>query len=676
LPGSHKALTSAPVTRAAAGLIFGLSLLVVGLLNPVIAASFEHRVEIDLQPASGEIRIQDQLEVEGIKEFRFRLATWLARIDVEVDGVKVELKHQGGDTVIDLPDIGVYQINFDLQGNVPTRDEENTRELTSSSAADGVYLPGYDGWIPHPAGMPMRYQLTVSVPGTQRAVVTGKLVDEQLSDNIYRANFVSTPFADAPSLFAGPYQMQERRSQELSLRSYFHAELADQADAYLDTAEDYIQRYQNSIGDYPYTDFSIVSAPLPVGLGFPGLTYVDRRIVPLPFMRSRSLAHEVLHNWWGNGVAVDYATGNWAEGLTTFMADYALQRDKGNAAARVMRVRWLRDYAALPGARDQPVRDFKSKQHQAAQVIGYNKVAFIFHMLSLEIGPQAFDRGIRDFWRKQRFASASWRHLQAAFEQAAGRQLDWFFRQWLDRKGAPQLSLGSHRVDVVEGAYRTRIEILQPASDYRFNLDVQLTTGKGIERRRLFIEDRLTHLQWITPGRPLSIQLDPQNNLFRRLQASETPPILRDITLNPATVTLIASEQPAFVASAQTLAARLLDNAPRVLGPGQSREPAQPLLLITSADRLAGQLERLQLQIPDELPDVRYGAATWTARLANNTPVLVVSAESTAQLQALLRPLPHYGGQSYVLFDGGRALNRGLWPLSRGALYRDLETAN
>jgi aminopeptidase N len=664
------------VTRPAAGSFCGLILLSTALLNPVIAASFEHRVEIDLQPASGKIRIQDQLEVEGIKEFRFRLATWLARIDVEVNGVKVELKSRGGDSVIDLPDTGVYQIDFDMLGTVPTRDEQNTRELTSSSAADGVYLPGYDGWIPHPAGRSMRYHLTLSVPRTQRAVVTGKLVDEQLSDSAYHASFVSTPFGEAPSLFAGPYQMQERRSQELSLRSYFHTELADQADTYLDAAEGYIQRYQNSIGDYPYTDFSIVSAPLPVGLGFPGLTYVDRRIVPLPFMRSRSLAHEVLHNWWGNGVAVDYATGNWAEGLTTFMADYALERDKGNAAARVMRVRWLRDYAALPGARDQPVRDFKSKQHQAAQVIGYNKVAFIFHMLSLEIGQQAFDRGIRDFWRKHRFGRASWRHLQVAFEQAAGRQLDWFFRQWLDRKGAPRLSLGSHRVDVVDGAYRTRIEILQPVSGYRFNLDVLLTTEAGAERRRLFIEDRLTHLEWITPGRPLSIQLDPQNDLFRRLQTSETPPILRDITLDPATVTLIASEQPAFVASAQTLAGRLLDNAPRILGPGQSREPAQPLLLITSADRLAGQLEQLQLKIPGELPDVRYGAAAWTARLANNTPVLVISAESTAQLQALLRPLPHYGGQSYVLFDEGHAQSRGLWPLSRGALYRDLATAN
>ena len=42
--------------------------------------------------------------------------------------------------------------------------------------------------------------------------------------------------------------------------------------------------------------------PLPVGLGFPGLTYVSDKILHLPFMQGRSLAHEIAHNWWGNAV--------------------------------------------------------------------------------------------------------------------------------------------------------------------------------------------------------------------------------------------------------------------------------------------------------------------------------------------------------------------------------------
>jgi hypothetical protein len=51
----------------------------------------------------------------------------------------------------------------------------------------------------------------------------------------------------------------------------------------------------------------------------------------------------------------------------------------------------------------------------------------------------------------------------------------------------------------------------------------------------------------------------------------------------------------------------------------------------------------------------------------------VVTADNAAELASLLRPLPHYGGQSYVLFAAGRAVSRGIWPLTRGSLYLDLQ---
>jgi hypothetical protein len=40
----------------------------------------------------------------------------------------------------------------------------------------------------------------------------------------------------------------------------------------------------------------------------------------------------------------------------------------------------------------------------------------------------------------------------------------------------------------------------------------------------------------------------------------------------------------------------------------------------------------------------------------------VVSAESEDALRALLRPLPHYGRQSYLIFEEARAVERGIWP--------------
>jgi hypothetical protein len=38
-----------------------------------------------------------------------------------------------------------------------------------------------------------------------------------------------------------------------------------------------------------------------------------------------------------------------------------------------------------------------------------------------------------------------------------------------------------------------------------------------------------------------------------------------------------------------------------------------------------------------------------------------VAAKDAAALQAVARPLPHYGSQSWLVFEGGRVLARGVW---------------
>jgi len=637
----------------------------------------QHDIEVLLLPASGELRVTDRVLLTQHDQYRFQLAPWLELDAVTLNGLAVELQTVAGDYLVELADSGRVELEFRLSGKLPARSvDESANGMASSHGEDGTYLPAYAAWIPHDGAQVLNFRLQVTVPAALRAVATGRLVAESIDAGYYRASFVQEQPGEAPSLFVGPYQVRERIANGLRLRTYFHPGLESFAETYLDSASGYIQRYQSEIGDYPYSDFHMVSAPLPVGLGFPGLTYIDRRIVPMPFMSTRSLAHEVLHNWWGNGVAVDYAEGNWAEGLTTFMADYALEQEQGEDAARAMRVRWLRDYAALPAARDLPVRDFRSKQHQAGQVIGYNKLAFIFHMLRREIGQQAFTDGIRRFWRDYRFATASWPQLQASFGQAAGRDLDWFFRQWLEQSGAPAISLGAHQVAQIDGGYLTRIEVLQPVAGYRLQLPATLVTDGGIERREITVATPRTDVEWITTARPRAIHFDPDSDVFRRLQQSETPPILRDITLNPQTVTLVAGDEAAFIENARLLATRLLDTPPAFLAAGSARAAQQPLLLITPLAGLAAQLADLEIALPSELPDISYQGAAWTARLENNTPVLVVTAESAQVLQSMLRALPHYGGQSYVLFDGGRALGRGLWPLSHSSLSRDLGDAD
>ena len=169
----------------------------------------------------------------------------------------------------------------------------------------------------------------------------------------------------------------------------------------------------------------------------PTLTYLGAQVIRLPFIRDTSLGHEVLHNWWGNGVYVDYARGNWAEGLTTFMADYAYKERASGAAAREMRHGWLRDYAALPAGMDKPLAAFTSRTHSASAAVGYGKAAMLFYMVREKIGTDAFDRAIRAFYRDYRFKRASWAELEAAFSKASGQPLGPFFETWLTAHRRP-----------------------------------------------------------------------------------------------------------------------------------------------------------------------------------------------------------------------------------------------
>ncbi len=639
------------------------------------APLLHHDLQAHLDPASGRLQVADTVTLEGRKALRFRLAPWMRLEEMRLDGRRIAAEPAAGSWFVALPDGGRHELSLRLVGSLPALRPEAARGGSGAAGAgpEGSYLPGWAGWLPVTDDDWVTYRLSIEVPTPFRAVATGRLEEEATGEAASRAVFAADYPSEPPSLFVGPYSVSERIEGRIRLRTYFHPDLADHAEAYLAASAGFLARFEAAIGPYPFRDFHVISSPLPVGLGFANLTYIGGMIVPLPFMRARSLAHEVLHNWWGNGVAVAYAGGNWAEGLTTYMADYALAADEGPGAAQEMRLGWLRDYAALPAARDAAVVDFTAKRHEAAQVIGYNKVAFIFHMLSREIGAAAFAEALAKFWQRHRFRVAGWAELRQAFEVAAGRDLRWFFEQWLTRVGAPRLSLGAVAARAEAAHYRLDLTLRQDLPAYRLSVPVVIETAEGREERFVLAEGPETSVSLTLASEPLAVHIDAEHHLFRRLLPGEAPPILRDVTLAADSLTVIAAAEEQAAGTARQLAERLLDT-PLRLGSG---DPAglgpTPLLLIGTTPEVEGFLAAAGLAgVPESLAG-RGTARVWTARHNDGLPLLAVAANDAAALQALLRPLPHYGSRSYLVFDGRRALETGTWPVDDSPLSRRLD---
>ena len=577
-----------------------LLLLLLGL--PVAAwAMPQLALEVQLDPATRQFSARATLtDDQGMGLPGFHLGRDYEITTFKIDGRPSPVPRRLASADFRLPK-GTQQIEVAYRTTLPPTPVLDHRQVLGrrggTASPEGSFLPASAGWYPD-TGRLFSYRVTLALPAGQKGLVPGDLKEESDTAAGYRAVFEFPHPADSIDLMAGPFVIGERPltlgARTIRVRTWFHPELAGLAQGYLDDSARYIARYSTLIGDYPFGMFSVVSSPTPTGFGMPSLTYLGRDVIRLPFIRATSLGHEVLHNWWGNGVYPDWRSGNWSEGLTTLLADYAYKEDEGETAAREMRIGWLRDLAAVPPEQDGALKDFTSRHHGIASIIGYNKSAMVFLMLRDKIGRDAFERGLRLLWERKRFQTASWADLEAVFAEAAGRPLGDFFTQWVQR-----------------------------------------------------------------PGTPVFTGADPDFRVWRRVDPALLPPILREVFVAPQAGVVVtdADLQPAALA----LAARVLDAD--VASAQDSLPPRGPVLIIGRDATVDAWLARHALPArPPMLRVLRGSAQVWAGRDAAGRPYVVIAARDAVSLKALERGLPHYGKQSWLVFEGARALEKGVWP--------------
>lgn len=551
-----------------------------------------------------------------------------------------------------------------LQGVVPGIDATNP---FFGAGATGAYMIGALAWLPGYADA-VADRITIRTPASHRGVVTGDLISENITDDIYTATFqLDESWSDA-DVFFGPYVIEERMLQmpsgEIRLRTYFTPEDQGLAQDYLAAAERYITQYAGRIGAYPNAGFAIVSAPIPVGYAFDGLTYISEDILSHPYMLGRSLAHEVLHNWWGSGVRVDYDAGNWAEGLTTYQADYALAAAHSEASAKAMRRDWLAALTALPANRDRPLREFRSSGHDGNQSVGYGKSAMVFHSLHESIGAEVFDAALKRFWHAHNGDAAGWYDLQDAFEAEAGRNMDAFFSQSLDRNGLPEITLSEAAVTDTADGFEVSFQLRQGDTPYAVRLPVVLETATGREGHMVTFDTTVAKFNLAVKDRPISLSIDPGFHAMRQLSEGELPATLQDV-LRADEVTLIASDGARDIAE-QVLARLFRTPASISISDGTVSETSAIIAVGT-----AQQVDALrQPHFEDDAPDMAQSgdSRVWVEVDRRARPWLFISARDVQTLPDALSALRYYGRQSYLVINSTGQPDTGRWTVQNSPL--------
>jgi aminopeptidase N len=148
----------------------------------------------------------------------------------------------------------------------------------------------------------------------------------------------------------------------------------------------------------------------------------------------------------------------------------------------------------------------------------YQKGGWVLHMLRGEVGDEVFFEAIQDYYRQYRHATANTEDLKRVMERAAGRDLDWFFDQWLHQPGYPVLAVSQGAGD--QAGY-LEVTLRQVQGEYapRFRLTVELEFQWGSNRERARVTLDEEEESFTFPGVPADarVTVDPDGRLLKRL---------------------------------------------------------------------------------------------------------------------------------------------------------------
>ena len=508
-----------------------------------------HSLSIQIDPAKHLLRAEDRLEVQWRGRWTNNLSFLLhpsLRVTRVLEAKTLqplpwgEVAYSESARRVEIPfprSSGSFSVAISYEGTLydPVVKEKALQFVRGDQTSgligpEGVYLSHASHWYPDRPQSLASFEVEATIPAPFRVVTQGRLISEEVRGGSVRSKWIYDLPAESLTLVAGPYTVRSRQAGSIKVSTYFLPEDEKFSETFLDGAEEYLKLYSDLLGQYPFTKFDIVQNFFSSGYGFPTFTLLAPETIRQgkEFLRPGALDHEIVHSWWGHSVMNKPGTGNWVEALTAYCANYYYRELKlGEESARKYRQEVMQKYAIqVPPSKDYPLRDFEGKENEVDGQIGYGKGSMVFHMLRRLVGKDLFFATLKAFSRSYGGKQATWKDIQKIFEESSDRKLEDFFSQWLDRTGGPRLKLEGAKTQVTPKGYLVSGEVVQEGETYDLPLTVEVDEGAGKRSLLLEVSKRRTPFSMEGPRSPLSLRVDPDYQIFRRLYPEEVVPCL------------------------------------------------------------------------------------------------------------------------------------------------------
>ncbi len=448
------------------------------------------------------------------------------------------------------------------------------------------------------------------------------------------------------TFIASKYEVSKEIFNNIEVFAYFFPEDISLAKTYIDHSKKYLAMYQKMFGPYPYKRFSVVENFLPTGYSLPTFTLLGQTVVRLPFIATTSLGHEILHQWFGNYVYTDYENGNWNEGLTSYLSDHLYDEKKGDG--RKHRKKLLLDYRNYVNTQNEtPLDAFHQRTGAATRAIGYGKGALFFHMLKNQVGEEIFYKALRKLIEENRFTRTSWDGILKSFESTSDADLEWFFDQWLSRKGLPQIEITDKQVLMLGEKYTVSFRAIQHGPVYKLSLPVRITTDNKDITKTFTLEKKSQYFEFIVPENPLQLIIDGDYDIFRKLSEDECPPVISGLLGDPQRKVVFSENQKEKSKDAISFLETRGFTPVNEKDIKDSDIASSSLLLLDSK----GPVYRRLFGRAETFPDMGVSLNTYTNPLNHSKVITVLSGKTEQGIKDVVKKMFHYGKYSHLRFQ-------------------------
>lgn len=248
------------------------------------------------------------------------------------------------------------------------------------------------------------------------------------------------------------------------------------------------------------------------------------------------VSHELAHSWFGNLVTCR----NWAElwlneGFATYM-EAAYREKKYGRADYLRKIRENAQQFFVDETINQNRHGLYNLSARPDDSIfdttTYQKGGAVIHTLRETVGAENFWKAVNLYLTRHKFQNVETSDLQKVMEEVSGKDLNWFFQQWVYGGGYPKLNV----TQVYNAATKSLdLTITQTQNSdkitpetFMLPMEIEITTAKGKKTERIEIKNRTELFSLKVDDKPTKIDFDKDEKIPLKTMKIQSLEFLKD----------------------------------------------------------------------------------------------------------------------------------------------------